>query len=181
MGAFKRELVEQPCTHQELLTLLSYDPETGELRWRAGGRRNRPGALAGHINAKEQRRRVGINKKLYYTSQLIWCMVTGHWPRWPDTYVDHRDTYGPKYGIGDRWDNLRLANPMLNQWNRKRQHNNTSGHPGVSQTDDGAWLAVIKRRYVAHHLGTFGSKEAAIAARKAAEIRMDGDFRAIHP
>lgn len=176
-----RQPVAPPCSQHELLALLSYDAETGEVRWLVSGRRNKAGEIAGHFNVRDGHRRVGINKRLYYASQLIWYMVTGHWPQWPDEYVDHRETYGPKLDIGNRWGNLRIATPGNNQWNRRLQYNNTTGYPGVKHEKSGSWSAQIKKDYVCYRLGTFRSREAAIAARKAAEHEMYGAFRASHP
>lgn len=56
---------------------------------------------------------------------------------------------------------------------QEKQHNNKSGKTGVFQSHRGKWVAYIdcERRI---NLGTFSSKEDAIAARMAAEIKYFG-------
>lgn len=169
-----------PPSQELLLRLLRYDQETGLLRWVAPQRRVRPGDIAGYLRP-DGRRRVRIEGRLYYSYTLIWRMVTGVWAEWPGVYVDHKDTYGEKADWGDRWDNLRLATPSDNRCNGKIQAVNTSGYPGVSQTDDGKYVVRIGRHNKTFHIGTFYSFDRAVTARKAAEVRHFGEYQADHP
>ena len=164
-----------------LLSMLAYDPLTGDLRWRLTKGRRHKGELAGYFNPVLQRRRVRIHGRLWYSYDIIWCMMTGHFPRWPAEYVDHKDVYGPPHGIGDRWENLRLATHMENLQNKRIQKNNKSGYPGVRQLAGGRWHARIKADHIDHTIGTFDTRDLAIAARKDAERRLFGEFQAQHP
>lgn len=63
----------------------------------------------------------------------------------------------------------------LNAVQRKYlQSNNTSGYPGVSRLRTGKWGAYIKINKKRIWLGTFNTKDEAIAARKAAEHKYLG-------
>ncbi len=89
--------------------------------------------------------------------------------------VDHRN----RNRLDNRRENLRLATHGQNAKNRKRQTNNTSGVAGVSP-QDGGWLAQIKCDGALIRLGFFRSKEAAIEARKRAQV-MHKEFSPDHP
>lgn len=60
-------------TVEELRAMLSYDLETGILRWGYGG------PVAGKLT-DDGYIRVGLFGKHYYAHVLIWAMVTGVWP-----------------------------------------------------------------------------------------------------
>lgn len=176
-----RDPVEPPCSQEELLAMLSYNPENGELRWRTSkGSRRVAGAIAGGIHKGENRRRISINYRQYYSYTLIWYMVTGHWPRWPDEIVDHKDVYGLPRDFGDRWENLRLATCMNNQWNKTIQKNNTTGYPGLGFLQSGKPFAIIRHKNKVHYLGSFNSLEQAKRARQKAEVALFGEFQARH-
>lgn len=97
--------------------------------------------------------------------RLIWLYMTGEWPKGDIDHINGRRD-------DNRWCNLREVTRKENCRNRKRPKTNTSGCIGVSQRENsGKWRAYInndknKRVYI----GSFISKEEAIAARKAAEI-----------
>ena len=64
---------------------LSYDPDTGILRWkRALGFRGQAGAEAGRLN-NDGYRRVGLFGKQYPGHVLAWLIQTGEWP----THIIH--------------------------------------------------------------------------------------------
>jgi len=92
--------------------------------------------------------------------------MTGEWPKVDIDHINGRRD-------DNRWCNLREVTRKENCRNRKRPKTNTSGCIGVSQRENsGKWRAYInndknKRVYI----GDFTSKEEAIAARKAAEIK----------
>jgi hypothetical protein len=93
------------------------------------------------------------------------------------THIDHIN--------GDKTDNrranLRIVSPQINQVNRKRlNRNNTSGVRGVSfrprRSATRPWHAQISVAGKTLYLGLFESRELAIEARKAAEIRHFGEL-----
>lgn len=77
--------------------------------------------------------------------------------RWPDKFVDHKDT-----DVGnDRWSNLRLATPSQNCANTKIGKRNISGSKGVHFFKN-KWVVMIKCRGTRYYLGRFTSKRKAI-------------------
>lgn len=167
-------------TQEYLLSMLDYNPETGDLRWRSTRGRRTAGAIAGYFNPVLRRIRVRLLGRLWYSYDIIWCMQTGHFPRWPEEEIDHKDVYGEAFGYGDRWENLRLTPVAKNRQNKSIQKNNTTGYPGLVAMDDGRFRAVIKADRKTYHLGTFPNFEAAKAARVAAEHRLFGEYKAAH-
>lgn len=89
----------------------------------------------------------------------------------PLLHVDHihHDT------LDDRASQMRVATPTQNQRNKRRQRNNTSGVTGVILVR-GRWQARISVANRSVHVGSFGSKEAAVEARRAAERDIFGEF-----
>ena len=93
----------------------------------------------------------------------------------PGMHIDHIN--------GDKTDNrranLRLVSPQLNQVNRKRVSiANTSGYRGVARTlasSRNPWRAQITVNRRGIHLGLFPTLEAAIGARRAAELTYYGE------
>lgn len=73
--------------------------------------------------------------------------------------------------------NLRIVTYNQNQWNRPRQHNNTSGHKGVGWNKQvGRWRARIKHLGIVYQLGNFNTKTEAAAVYAAASHSLHGEF-----
>lgn len=138
-------------------SLLTYDRETGELRWCVDRRgRARAGDLAGSINA-EGYRTVRLLGKNHRAHRLVWLYVHG---ALPDGEIDHID--GDK--ANNRLTNLRVVSHGQNRQNQpKAYRNNRSGLLGAHE-NKGAWSAVIQHDGRRVHLGRFASAEAAHAA-----------------
>lgn len=87
--------------------------------------------------------------------------------------VDHKDGNG----LDNRRENLRPCSRSQNQANRRKQVNNTSGHPGVHWHKAGQkWQAFVTHNGVRKHLGLFAQKKDAIAARDATAKELFGKF-----
>jgi len=83
--------------------------------------------------------------------------------------------------LDNRRKNIRAADGLTNQVNRRLSRNNTSGYKGVSRfADTGKWRAAIgyKRRQV--HLGLFANRKAAARAYNKAALRYFGDFACLN-
>lgn len=103
--------------------------------------------------------------KNYRAHRVIWAMTFG---AWPDGQIDHIN--GNR--SDNRIENLRVVSNAENQRNSKIRSTNTSGAAGVSWNKRCAkWQARITVNHKRIHLGYFGNKDDAIAARKSAEIK----------
>jgi len=107
----------------KLRQMISYDPETGFLKWIVPRRGHSAGSPAGYSH------RTGytfleIENRHYAGHRVAWAVVHGKWPR----YIDHIN--------GNRSDNrlanLREATWQQNQANRPTFKNN---HAGMEQDD----------------------------------------------
>ena len=162
-------------SHEELLELLDYNPETGEFRWRVNGRKRKKGKLAGSKGGGRngQYLRVKINYVAYYAHILAWFYVHGYWP---ENQIDHWD--GDT--VNNRIKNLREATNQQNQGNRKLNENNTSGYKGVVWfTNDQGWSAWASRIWVNGrmlNLGYFDSKEDAALCYNEAALGYFGEY-----
>jgi hypothetical protein len=154
--------------------LLDYDEHTGALTWKVRRRGRIPkDSTAGNVNAATGYRIVAINTRRYKAHRIIWLMMTGVFP---EHQIDHRDG-NPS---NNRWQNLREATHAQNQRNRKLSRTNTSGYTGVYRASPRrtlAWSADIRVNGRKLFLGCFPSKDAAHAARVAAELEHFGEFR----
>lgn len=148
---------------------LSYDPETGQLCWKAhpvmpakwntrwAGKpalygRHRQGYCKGRIDGK-----------MMYAHRVAWAI---HHGAWPDGQIDHinHDT------SDNRIANLREVSKRENARNLPLLRSNSTGVAGVYHRDN-KWVAMIRVDRELRHLGYFAKFEDAVAARKAAEAK----------
>jgi Bifunctional DNA primase/polymerase, N-terminal/HNH endonuclease len=103
----------------------------------------------------------------YWAHTLAFLYMTGCFPK----EVDHID----RDGANNRWNNLIEADRSIQRFNSKLYRNNTSGHRGVYwDNDKGKWRAMIGGHDSRVYLGSFDTIEAAVAARRAVEIKVLG-------
>lgn len=169
--------------------LFAYNEATGDLVWKnrpldhfahaqAYGRWNTlfAGKVAGrrhHIrNGEASAVIIGIGGKLHKAHNIIWEMKKGAIPS--GMVVDHADI-NP---FNNAWVNLRLANRSQNSFNTKRLPTKKTGVRGVypMRGCKGRYMAAIRKDGRLIHLGSYGSIEAAAAARRDAEKRFFGEF-----
>lgn len=159
---------------ETLRELLECDPEMGTLVWR-------PRELALFVNARAANRwntchagRVAFNtleSKGYLSGKLlgrrlkahrvIWAMVHDTWP----DEIDHIN--GDK--SDNRISNLRSVTHSENGRNCKLSKSNTHGFQGIHRRRSGRWSAYISIDGKRAVIGTFDTKDRAIAARQQAE------------
>jgi len=154
-------------TAEEARQLFSYNPDTGDLMWRAWRSGVRNNGVAGYAQ-RNGYRVVFVNGKLYLAHRVIWAVVNG---AWPETGIDHIN----RNKTDNRWANLRLATRSQNAMNRPAQSNNTSGYKGVSRNGK-RWAANIHEDGRKRHLGTFDTPKEAHAAYCRAAVKLHGDF-----
>lgn len=150
-------------TQDRLKKLLAYDPHTGEFRWACQKGRVKAGESAGASDAYGYRV-IRVDGQLYKAHRLAWLYVYG---RWPEGLLDHINrTPGD-----NRIDNLREVSQSENMHNAARSCR--SGVPGVRWREERRrWVAQIRVGYRNHVIGSFATKDEAIAARRAAERNM---------
>jgi len=152
-----------PLTQNRLKWLLKYSPDTGEFRWLVTKGRCRAGALAGATDAGGYRV-IRVDGVLYKAHRLAWLYAYG---RWPDGLLDHIN----RVPSDNRLANLRRATQSENMHNANRR--SRSGVPGVRwRAERNRWVAQIRVGYRNHVIGSFVSKDEAIAARRKAEQAM---------
>jgi hypothetical protein len=87
-------------TPHELRQILTYEPDTGRLRWIHGRGSRAKGSIAG-THHKDGTIRVMINRHTYDAHVLAWAI---YYDEWPETKVYH---------VNDRRTDNRLANLTL--------------------------------------------------------------------
>lgn len=143
--------------------LLSYDPDTGEFKWRQAKGRVKAGQIAGATDTCGYRV-IRIDGKLYKAHRLAWLYSYG---RLPNGILDHIN----RVPGDNRIANLREATQSENMHNANRA--TQSGVPGVRwRAERNKWVAQIRVGYRNYVLGSFASKDEAVEARQKAEKDM---------
>jgi len=156
--------MSKPCLDQQYLRdILQYNPCSGAFFWRAT---SRPKASlnkeAGYVHKTLGYRIIMVDGINYYAHRLAYFYVTGRWPE----FIDHIN----RIRDDNRWGNIRECSRHENQANMSMHKDNKSGYIGVSwNKKENKWVSNICRKGCRKRLGSFNTKEEAIAARKGAE------------
>lgn len=156
-------------THERLLELVHYDPETGAFTWKI---RRRGRAFAGMRAGSRMQgywalRLDGVSYKAH---RVAWFYVYGQWPK---QELDHIN----RVRGDDRIANLREATRRQNIVNARLSRANVSGYRGVSwHKVTGKWIAQISDFGKKRHLGLFTTPQEAYAAYVAAAKAIHGEF-----
>lgn len=150
-------------TAERARELLLYDGEN--LIWkqyRAGNAKK--GDIAGKTNPNGYRT-IKIDRTTHSFHRVVWLIVNG---TWPTNRIDHED----QNKQNNRIENLRDVTQAVNNKNKPKPKNNTSGVIGVYwNKKKQKWQAMIKVSRNQIHLGHFTNKDDAISARKTAELQ----------
>lgn len=167
----EKEMTSQEVTQEFLKKVLDYDPQTGIFTWkitkRGRGGRVEAGTVAGHHSDRGYIT-LRLNKKLYLAHRLAWLFVYGNWP---SKILDHINLDRANNSIA----NLREVTPTQNNMNMPVRCDSQTGVKGV-QWDRGRWKAQIQCDRKSKYLGRFTTFEAAVAARRAAEEQLFGEY-----
>lgn len=143
-------------TKQELLSRLTYHPESGTFSWKHTARRGFVGKLAGHVN-RNGYTTIRLDGKLYLAHRLVWLAETGNFP---SRYIDHLN----RNPADNRFSNLRDCSHTENMRNTAR-HKDRVGYS--FDITHGKWKVYLdqpdKKRT---NLGTVKTKEEAIELLK---------------
>ncbi len=130
-----------------------YDHEAGRL--------TKNGDYVGWVHSTGYRY-VSIDGREYKEHRLIWVLVTGVWP---ENQIDHKN------GVraDNRFENLRDVTGTINQRNRSKLRNNSSGYRGVTfKRSNRRFMAQIRLERGRKFLGYFDTAKAASRAYEAA-------------
>lgn len=158
-------------SHERLLELVHYDPETGAFIARVARPSHvRAGQRLGTLT-KQGYLQCDLLGRKYLLHRLAWFYMTGEWV--PE--IDHRN----RKKADNRWRNLREATRSQNKANEAGRGGGT-GLRGVylRRTKAGAsrYLAQITFQGETVCLGTFGAPDVAYAAYVAAARVVHGQF-----
>jgi hypothetical protein len=156
-------------TQLELKEVLHYNQDTGIFTWINPVRKTMLNVIAGTMS-HERYVVIKINKKTYRAHRLAWLYVYGNFP---SSILDHIN------GIksDNKINNLRKATSQQNNFNRKNESINTSGHKGVHwETAREIWKAVITINNRHIYLGRYKHKQEAINAYLTSAKKYHGEF-----
>ena len=154
-------------TAKEFRGVLSYDQDSGILRWLVRSRNGlvQAGGVAGYLGVRGYWQ-VSVFGKTWAAHRVCWLIQHGSWP---ESEIDHIN--GGK--ADNRLCNLRDATKSANQQNKHNpQCNSSSGVLGASQLINGRWRATIRAGGTNIHLGMFASAEDAGSAYQEAKRRL---------
>jgi hypothetical protein len=158
-------------TFDEVDEILSYDPNTGYLKWKIKpSSKVEKGDTAGTYDSHGYIQ-IGCRNRVYRAHRLAWLLAYGEYP---SKGIDHHN------GVRDdnRLFNLREANQAQNNCNRVMNKSNKSGFKGVYKpAGRKRFLAQIKQHGVQIPInGSFATAEEASEAYEAKAKELFGEF-----
>lgn len=159
------EMADNTITHQRLLELLSYDPETGIfVRKVRRGNATKPGDVVGQTSKRDYCT-VMLDGRSYKLHRLAWFYVHAEWPA---GVIDHINGEPNDNRIA----NLRDVTQGQNMQNQRAPRSKTgTGFLGVTRTHR-KFQARIQVNGKNIHLGTFDTAEAASRAYQSAKASL---------
>lgn len=155
-------------TPNDLRRLLTFDPETGVLRWRMDVARNvKTGDIAGKAGKKKYLQ-ICTNGQTVLAHRAAWAIVHG---RWPSVLIDHIN--GNAHD--NRLCNLREATYSQNSANRPTWKTSRSGVKGVRRRN-GAWVVRAERSGETRYGGRFQCLGRAAVAYRQISQELFGEF-----
>lgn len=157
-------------THERLVEVLHYDPETGIFTWKKKLGKGYVGTVAGSPDQVGYVR-IMIDGERFLAHRLAWFYVH---ERWPEHQIDHVNIDNSD----NRMCNLREATKSQNQANKPLNTRvSSTGLKGVSyHQKQKRYFARIRVNRKLIHLGCFKSAEDAHAAYAKAANDIYGEF-----
>ena len=157
-------------TADRLREVLTYDPATGEFRWRIPRPACRPGDICGRVG-KWGYREIGVDGTLYKACRLAVLYMTGSFPSGD---VDHED----RRRDNDAWHNLRPCTRRQNMANSPAR----KGIKGISwDSRRNRWFAQARIAGQKKNLGRHICLGTAISVHRKAVISDAGEFARFRP
>ena len=151
---------------------LSYDPETGDFRFKRSAGKKAAGSEAGYLNNLGYRM-IMIKGRWMMGHRLAWRMTFG---KWPEKEIDHING-NPS---DNRICNLREATRSQQVANQKFNTRNSSGFRGVTErkrfNTPARYQASIRHNGHQRFLGIFTTPEEAHAAYLKAAMDLHGEY-----
>lgn len=145
-------------SHERLLELLSYNPDTGEFVWRKyKGSHAGAGDIAGASAIKGRYSSIAIDQRPYLAHRLAWFYAYGVWPEFE---IDHKDGDGKNNCLS----NLRDVPHVINMQNIRvaKKMSRSCELMGVSMAATPGKFTAGLTAFGKHiHVGTFETEEAA--------------------
>lgn len=143
---------------EELKSVLKYFPDTGEFysikMQRYVGYKRSDNYIVTYVKDRP-----------YLLHRLAWLYMTG---KWPDGLIDHID----RDRTNNKWTNLRDVTSRKSMYNRDVNINNSSNITGVLfDKRRNRWRSRIGLKNLDKHIGYFENFDAAVIARRVAEIK----------
>jgi len=162
---------QMSISHDDLLSLLHYDPDTGEFTWKVRKANCiAVGDRAGGVRPKDGYRMIQISGRFYLEHRLAWFYVHG---QWPGDCVDHINFNKADNRIA----NLRKAEKWQNCCHRDLNAHAPSGCSGVNfRSDMDKWRVRVGANGKRTTIGHYDTYEEAVAARMRAKQTLCGEF-----
>jgi hypothetical protein len=163
-------------TAEYLRFILSYDPNTGEFRWKQKINCTIVvGELAG--SSSPTGIMIGINGARVMAHRLAWLYVHGEWPV---ATIDHKD----RNNHNNRWENLREATHFQQRGNMNLRPHKMSRFRGVSFNKQPGlarpWRAQLRVDGYSRQLGYYATQEEAHVVYEKAAKETWGDYYTPH-
>ena len=151
--------------------MIEYDKDTGEFYWRVQrGRAIKPGSVVKGTVGNHGYKVIKVDGKLILAHRLAWALSFGSLPEHQIDHINNNKT-------DNRLCNLRKATASENQWNKRRQTNNSTGFKGVSiHRVTGLFRARLKVFGKEISVGYFRTPELAHAAIEKSRSAQHGEF-----